>query len=105
MEKKINIENGIVSSKNLLTVGTTEREVPFEDIDSHYSNVYGFNNEILICPKGKYHPYKFNANEYYIPSGFTEVEDWNLKCYDHYSAHFLNFLFTKWKPYFIFIMH
>ena len=91
LEKKINIENGIVSSKNLLTVGTTEREVPFEDIDSHYSNVYGFNNEILICPKGKYHPYKFNANEYYIPSGFTEVEDWNLKCYDHYTAHFLIF--------------
>ena len=53
LEKRINIENGVVNAKNCLTVGTTEREVPFEDIDSHYSNIYGFNNEILICPKGK----------------------------------------------------
>ena len=54
LEKRIKIENGETTSKNILTVGTTEREVPFEDLDSHYRNVYGFTDEVLICPKGKF---------------------------------------------------
>ena len=74
LEKNIYIENGQVISKNILTVGTTEREVPFEDIESHYSNVHGFvNDEVLICPKGKFHPYQFNADADYTPPGFIEV--------------------------------
>ena len=89
LEKKIYIENGQVTSKNILKVGTTEREVDFEDIDSHYSGAFSIGDEVLICPKGKFHPYKFNANSYYIPSDFVEAEDWNLKCYNHFSGHFL----------------
>ena len=96
LEKNIYIENGQVISKNILTVGTIEREVPFEDIESHYSNVHGFvNDEVLICPKGKFHPYQFNADADYTPTGFTEVEDWNLKCYDHYSGRLLFFFFLN----------
>ena len=89
LERKIQIENGVVIVKNYLTVNSYEREVPFEDIDSHYSNVFGFNNEVLICPKGKFHPYKFNANEYFKPDEFKEIENWDLKCYNHFTGHLL----------------
>ena len=89
LERKIQIENGVVIVKNYLTVNSYEREVPFEDIDSHYSNVFGFVNEVLICPKGKFHPYKFNANEYFKPEEFKEIENWDLKCYNHFTGHLL----------------
>ena len=41
LEKVIKKEDGIVTSKNILTIGTTTREVPFDDIESHYANKYG----------------------------------------------------------------
>jgi len=89
LERVIKKEDGIVISKNILTINTTTREVPFYDIESHYANKYGFN--ILICPKGNFHPYKFNENQYMIPDSFEQIRKWDLKCYDHYTNHFLIF--------------
>ena len=90
LEKEINIVDGVVSNKNILTYGETIKEVEFEDIDSHYKNKYGF--DVLICPKGKFHPYKIdsNGNEYLTPvNHFQYIDNWDLKCYDHNTNHFL----------------
>ena len=46
---------------------------------------------ILICPKGKYHPYVFQNDKYIIPFNFEEKGDWDLRCYDHYTGYFLIF--------------
>ena len=54
-------ENGI-TIKNKLTIGSTTKEVEFDEIDSHYTDKLGA--DILICPKGKFHPYDFNNNKY-----------------------------------------
>ena len=94
LRKSIKIENGEVVSKNYLKVGTNDEiEVDFEDIDSHYTSRYGY--EILICPKGKFHPYYFNGKKYIVPSGFVDNGDWDLRCYDHKSGHFLVFYFQN----------
>ena len=90
LEKKIKLENGVISSKNILTYGSSSIEVDFEDIDSHYKNKYGF--DVLICPKGKFHPFKIDSSGigFLTPvSDFQIIDDWDLKCYDHYSNHFL----------------
>ena len=89
LERRIHIENGVVVAKNYVIIGSSEREVPFEDIDSHYSGAFNLDDEVLICPKGKFHPYKFKANADYKPDGFKEVGDWDLKCYNHYTGHLL----------------
>ena len=65
------------------------REVDFDDIDSHYTNKLG--KTIIICPKGKFHPYDFNDNNYIIPSGFEDRGGWDLRCYDHNTGFFLIF--------------
>ena len=94
LRKSIKIKNGEVVSKNYLKVGANnEIEVDFEDIDSHYTNKYGY--DILICPKGKFHPYDFNGKNFIVPSGFVDNGEWDLRCYDHYSGHFLVFYFQN----------
>ena len=55
--KEITRENNEIISKNKLKVDTTTIEVPFEDIDGHFQNRYG--SSVLICPKGKFHPFDF----------------------------------------------
>ena len=90
LEKEIRIEDGVFSSKNILTVGSSTKEVPFEDIESHYANKYGVTGA-LICPKGKFHPYIFNDGTDFKADDFSIKKDWDLKCYDHNTDHFLIF--------------
>ena len=92
LEKEIKIESGIITTRNLLTVDSIEKEVFFEDIESHYADKYGISGA-LICPRGKFHPYIFNSEEELKPSDsiFSENGDWDLKCYDHDTNHFLIF--------------
>ena len=62
---------------------SNEIDVPFEDIDSFYTDKYGAS--VLICPKGKFHPITFFSNSIVtinIPD-FVEGGDWELKCYHH----------------------
>ncbi len=62
-------------------------EVPFDYIRSYYHNLLGC--DILICLKGKFHPYNFTNNQSIIPSDFEENGDWELKCFKHRAGHFL----------------
>ena len=79
LSKKITKNDGIIiSNTNYVTVETTDREVTFEDIDSFYTNFLGAN--ILICPKGKFHPYKFDDESDVKSSDFDEEADWDLRC-------------------------
>ena len=82
--------DGVITTKNILSIGSNTREVAFDDIDSHYTYKMGY--DILICPKGKFHPYDFN-NQRHIekPSGFLEKGDWDLRCYSHETGYFFLF--------------
>ena len=74
------------SSSNLKGI----KAVGFEDIDSHYTNKMGYG--ILICPKGKFHPYDFNGGTHLDPPpGFDDTGGWDLRCYDHYTGYFYMF--------------
>ena len=77
--------------KNYLYVNSYgAREVPFENIDSHYKGKYGKN--ILICPGGKFHPYDYDNNEYINPpNDFASNDYWDLRCYNHVQGYFLVF--------------
>ena len=64
--------------------------VKFEDIDSHYTGKLGYN--ILICPKGKFHPFKIYGNSYInAPPGFEDKGGWDLRCFDHNTGYFYIF--------------
>ena len=89
LEKVFNRANNIITHKNYLTIGETIQEVEFEEIDSVYVNE--LDCSILICPKGKYHPYNFAGDEFIVPDGFKENDDWELKCFKHDTGFFLVF--------------
>ncbi len=57
LNKEITKSDNIITIKNKLTIGSTTIEVEFDDIDSFYT--YKLGADILICPKGKFHPYDF----------------------------------------------
>ena len=88
--KKIFKENGVLSNKTYVAVGEVNKEVDFEDIESHYPNKLGVN--VVVCPRGKFHPYNFDSNSYITPDdSFEDKGDWDLSCYYHKSNHFLIF--------------
>ena len=87
--KVFNRTNNIITHKNYLTIGETTQEVEFEEIDSVYVNELSCS--ILICPKGKYHPYNYDNMEFIIPDEFEENGDWELKCLKHNTGYFLIF--------------
>jgi len=90
LEKEINIEGDTVTTRNVLTIDSIEKEVAFEDIESHYANKYGISGA-FVCPKGKFHPFIFETEQEMKPDNniFSEVRDWDLKCFDHQTNHFL----------------
>ena len=65
------------------------QEVGFSDIDSFYTSQLGKN--ILICPKGKFHPYDFEGGNYIVPSGFDDKGGWDLRCFYQGTGHFYMF--------------
>ena len=77
-KKFIRGDDGIITYKNVLTIGSEIKEVPFDDIESFYWDKLGCNT--LICPKGKYHPYCFDSNKNIINNTFVENGNWELKC-------------------------
>lgn len=76
--KRITTKDNITTSKNYLTVNNdTEKEVKFENVGSFYN----IDNELIICPKGKFHPIDYTNNfSEIIPESFDIHGDWNLKC-------------------------
>ena len=96
LEKKISRINNNIIQKNYLIVNNVDiQEVEFEDIDSFYINKIGC--DLLICPKGKFHPYNFYDHLYMSPQEFdeNENENWELKCYNHGLSYFLIFYLMK----------
>ena len=87
--KEITRSNNVISTKNYLTVNGNTKIVDFDQIDSQYQGSIICN--ILICPRGKFHPYNFEEGNYVEIPGFTENGDWDLRCYNHKSGYFLIF--------------
>ena len=86
-----------ISSENLLSVNNgTYISLDYDDIGSSYSGSNKqLNQDYLICPKGKAHPYNPETNEKFIPTEFEETGNWILKCFTHkvgyfYVAYFYN---------------
>ena len=73
-----------------------ERNVDFDEIDSQYKNKLGCG--ILICPKGRFHPYDFYDSKHINSpnsGSFSDNDDWDLRCYDHYTGYFYLFYLLK----------
>ena len=92
--KYIAKEDGAVVYRKYLTVsygGNTvyDGEVNFDNIQ----NYFHFENDNIICPRGKYHPTYFYNNQYSTLSlsNFNENGDWELKCIKHEQGYFLVF--------------
>ena len=98
LNKKIQKMNGQVEIKNTLIINYNDNindEVPFQEIESAYTDKYG---RYFICPKGRHHVY------YFYPKGnirkkelkhddFVDEGDWELKCYYQYDQKNLKKLF------------
>ena len=98
LKKKIALSGTQITTQNYIyaydtnsnQLGEGERPVDFDDIDSHYTDRLGCG--ILICPKGKYHPYDYyNKKHIDPPSGFEDKGGWDLRCYDHGTGYFYIF--------------
>ena len=73
-----------------------ERFVDFDAIDSQYKNKLGCG--ILICPKGRFQPYDFESSRHIDnpnSGSFSDNDDWDLRCYDHYTGYFYLFYLLK----------
>ena len=84
LRKELTIDGDTIYKKNYLKLNSEDEfEITFEDIES----VYYVANQRVICPKGKYHPYKLNGHSFeelkLSDSIFTEKGNWDLKCYFH----------------------
>ena len=95
LDKKISKTGTAITTQNYLYVYTEktdnligQKEVEFDDIDSHYTNKMGY--DYIICPKGKFHPYDFKNGIYIdpLPPEFADKGGWDLRCYDHNTNYF-----------------
>ena len=89
LKKTITKKENQIMSQNYITIDSITQEVDFEDIDSQYTNKLGY--DILICPKGKFHPYDFKNHKYIEPSGFEVKGGWDLRCFAHDNGFFFIF--------------
>ena len=79
--------DGTLSSQNYLTYNSVTKAVAFEGIESTYT--WQLSSEILVCPKGNFHPYEFYYDYYIKP--FTYEGNWELSCYKHDTGYFIAF--------------
>ena len=103
--KKISKENGAVVYKKYLTVYYNgnfvyDKEVNFDNIQ----NYFHFENDNIVCPKGKYHPHYFydNKNSTLNLNTFHENGDWELKCISHEQGYFLVFYLMNGSTHFFY---
>lgn len=78
MTREIYSENNTIKYKNYIKVDNFNENVSFDYIESFYK----INNDIIICPKGAYHPFNLADKKELIPTGFVNygLKDWDLKC-------------------------
>ena len=79
-----------ISSQNLLSINGSEyKSVEYEDIGSSYNTTNKqLDQDYLICPRGKFHPYNPVTNAVFIPTEFVEGGNWDLKCFTHKRGYF-----------------
>ena len=96
LTKTITKTDNIVKVENKVTDGSTTQIVDFDDIGGHFGDGFYTVNKLIICPKGKFHPYDFYNNKYIPPpNNFADSGDWDLRCFYHKSNHFLVFYFQN----------
>ena len=98
LKKKITKSGSSVSILNQVSVtkdsSTKTKTVEFDDIGGHFGDGFYTVNKLIICPKGKFHPYDFYNDKYITPpNNFQDLGNWDLRCYYHQSVHFLVFYF------------
>jgi len=81
--------NNITESNTLYLSDQDYGITEYDDIESAYK----YNQYTIICPKGRFHPIRFDSNKGEFmslkPNGFSYDGDWDLKCYYHFYEHFL----------------
>ena len=79
LEKNILRNQSSIIETNIITIDSNNFEVEWEDIESTYED----NQIIYICPKGKFHIYKYQGNSLneLKPNDFSFKDDWDLKCF------------------------
>ena len=97
LEKSIkkNSDNSI-TEQNYVTINGNKMQTDWEDIESIFCN----SNKRYVCPKGKYHLYKYDGGLYEMrPNDFGSINDWELQCYYQYINYgdsVSNFLFVSY---------
>ena len=85
LRKELIKDGDSITKKNYLKINDwSEFAISYEDIDS--GHFVTSQNKLVVCPKGKYHPYVVDNQIFYkldIGSGFEEKGNWDLKCYYH----------------------
>ena len=79
--------DGTLTVKNELTYNSVTKVVEFDGIQNIYYNELA--SEVLICPKGSFHPYEFYYDYYIKP--FDYEGNWELNCLKHDTGYFLVF--------------
>ena len=104
--KNLSIEDNEVVYKKYLTVYYDNSliyggEVDFDKIESFHR----FRHDIIICPKGKYHPIYFYSNTYStLNLGLLRGNrDWELKCEIHEQGYFFIFYLMNGQSHFFYI--
>ena len=81
----------ITYKKNLIVARGFEDNVYVGEVDfDKIESIYFFDNDYIVCPRGKYHPHYFYDGTYStlnLPS-FKSNGDWELKCYYHSTGFF-----------------
>ena len=92
LQKTISKSENSITEQNSIFIGSYENIVEWDDIESSYI----YNGNIYICPRGKFHVYKFNTNLFELkPPSFSYSGDWDLKCYNQAELGILFVAYTN----------
>ena len=84
------------TEKNILQIEEEyQKETEWEEIESFYY----FNDAIYLCPRGKNYLNKYDQNnkkfDVIKPAGFTDPNNWELKCYHQTDSNYFFMTFTN----------
>ena len=92
MIKEFSKDGDRIIIKNYLKIYGNKKEVPFEYIGNIFYDVLTL--ERVICPKGTYHPYNKDGDQYSVTNFYNpDNRKWNLYCIKHDSGIFLAYYF------------
>ena len=76
--KELYMENNTIKNRSKVIYNNEIKIVPFDLIESFHK----INDDIIICPKGNYHPYSLSNKKWMIPTNMEnpDISNWDLKC-------------------------